>query len=135
MGLIVDTSIIIALERGKISTKAWLNYDQAYINPIVLTELLIWIDRVKDENKRGQCLTFIEYVKSLFTLLPFGIEEAYVYAKIIDNLYKERITIGVHDLLIAATAITYNYPILTLNTKDFKKIPELEVLTVPPLKD
>lgn len=41
MGLIVDTSIIIALERGKISTKAWSNYDQAYINPIVLTELLI----------------------------------------------------------------------------------------------
>ena len=134
MGLIVDTPIIIALERGKLSTKAWSYYGQAYINPIVLTELLIGIDRVKDENKRIQCLAFIEYAKSLFNILPFGVEEAYAYADIIHNLYKERITIGIHDLLIAATAITHNYPILTLNTKDFKRIPGLEVLTVP-LKD
>jgi len=71
----------------------------------------------------------------MFAILPFGIEEAYVYAKIIDNLYKERITIGTHDLLIAATAITHNYLILTLNTKDFKIIHGLKVLTVSLKKD
>ncbi|XVN41917.1 MAG: PIN domain-containing protein [Rickettsia endosymbiont of Argas persicus] len=72
----------------------------------------------------------MEYVKSIFAVLPFSIEEAYVYAKIIDNLYKEHITIDTHDLLIAATAITHNYPILTLNAKEFKRIHGLEVLTV-----
>ncbi|KDO02682.1 hypothetical protein REISMN_05660 [Rickettsia tamurae subsp. buchneri] len=29
MGLIIDTSIIIALERGKVSTKQWSHYGQA----------------------------------------------------------------------------------------------------------
>ena len=50
----IDTSILIALERGKVSTKQWSHYGQAYINPIVLTELLMGVDRVKDENKRTQ---------------------------------------------------------------------------------
>ncbi|ABV84632.1 Toxin of toxin-antitoxin (TA) system VapC [Rickettsia massiliae MTU5] len=107
------------------------HYDQAYISPIVLTELLIGVDRVKNENKRIKCLAFIEYVKSLFTILPFGIEEVYTYERIIHDLYTQRITtIGTHDMLIAATAITKGFPILTLNVKDFKRIQGLEVLTV-----
>ncbi len=86
-GLIIDTSIIIALERGKVSTKQWSHYGQAYISLIVLTELLIiGIDRVNNENKRIKCLAFIEYVKSLFTILPFGIEKVYTYARIIHDL-------------------------------------------------
>ncbi len=43
---------------------------------------------------------------------------------------KQRITIGTHDMLIATTAITHGYPLLTLNVKDFKRIQRLEVLTV-----
>ncbi|AJQ51656.1 MAG: ribonuclease VapC [Rickettsia conorii subsp. raoultii] len=130
MGLIIDTAIIIALERGKVSTKQWSHYGQAYISPIMLTALLIGVDRVKNENKRIKCLAFIEYVKSLFTILPFGIEEVYTYARIIHDLYTQRITIGTHDMLIAATTITKGFPILTLNVKDFKRIQGLEVLTV-----
>ncbi|MCZ6901479.1 MAG: PIN domain-containing protein [Rickettsia endosymbiont of Ixodes persulcatus] len=128
MGLIIDISIFIALERGKITTKAWSNYDKAFISPITLTELLMGIDRADNDNRRIKRLDFIEYVKSLFTI--FGIEEAYTYARIIHNLYKANITIGTHDLLIAATAITNNFPILTLNVKDFKRIHGLKVLTV-----
>ncbi|MGI4753063.1 MAG: PIN domain-containing protein [Janthinobacterium lividum] len=134
MGLIIDTSILISLEKSRINHNELLNFGSSYINPIILTELLTGADRANNENRRVKRLAFIEYVKSIFAVLPFSIEEAYAYAKIIDNLYKEHITIDTHDLLIAATAITHNYPILTLNTKDFKRIPELEVLTVP-LKD
>ncbi|BDU60372.1 hypothetical protein FLA4_07820 [Candidatus Rickettsia kotlanii] len=130
MGLIIDTAIIIALERWKVSTKQWSHYGQAYISPIVLTELLIGVDRIKNENKRIKCLAFIEYVKSLFIILPFGIEEVYTYARITYALYTQRITIGTHDMLIAAMAITKGFPILTLNVKDFKRILGLEVLTV-----
>ncbi|HJD54339.1 MAG TPA: PIN domain-containing protein [Rickettsia endosymbiont of Proechinophthirus fluctus] len=124
MGLIIDTAIIIALEREKVSTQQWSPYGQTYISPIVLTELLIGVDRVKNENKRIKCLAFIEYV------LPFGLEEVYTYARITHDLYTQRITIGTHDMLIAATAITKDFLILTLNVKDFKRIQELEVLTV-----
>ncbi|AFC71461.1 toxin of toxin-antitoxin system VapC [Rickettsia australis str. Cutlack] len=33
-------------------------------------------------------------------------------------------------MLIATTAITHGYPLLTLNVKEFKKIQGIEVLTV-----
>ncbi|AFB21331.1 PIN domain-containing protein [Rickettsia canadensis] len=108
MGLIIDNSIFIALERGKINTKAWSNYDKAFISPITLIELLMGIDRVDNDNRRIKHLDFIEYVKSLFIILPFGIKEAYTYSRIIHNLYKANIAISTHNLLIAATAITNN---------------------------
>lgn len=129
MGLIIDKSIFIALERGKITTKVWSNYDKAFISPITLIELM-GIDRVDNDNRRIKHLDFIEYVKSLFIILPFGIKEAYTYPRIIHNLYEANITISTHNLLIAATTITNNFSILTLNVKDFQRIHRLEVLTV-----
>lgn len=134
MGLIIDTSIFIALEKGKINIDKWINSEPGYINPVTLTELLMGVDRANNENRRIKRLAFIEDVKSLFTALPFGIEEAQIYARIIHNLYEKDITIGIHDMLIATSAITNGYPVLTLNVKDFKRIQGLEVVTVP-LKD
>ncbi|ABV74713.1 Toxin of toxin-antitoxin system VapC [Rickettsia akari str. Hartford] len=57
-------------------------------------------------------------------------EEARIYAKIIDNLRKEKITIDTNDMIIDTTAITHCYPLFTLNVKDFKKVQGIEVLTV-----
>ncbi|MGX6960243.1 MAG: PIN domain-containing protein [Rickettsia endosymbiont of Pentastiridius leporinus] len=130
MGLIIDTSILIALEKNKLSIDKWINAEPGYINPVSLTELLMGFDKADNENRRIKRLAFIEYVKSLFAALPFGIEEAQIYARIIHNLYEKDIAIGTHDMLIAATAITNGFPILTLNTKDFKRIHGLKVLTV-----
>ncbi|MFY9589854.1 PIN domain-containing protein [Rickettsia endosymbiont of Halotydeus destructor] len=134
MGLIIDTSIIIALEKGKLNPEVWEAYEQGYISPITLTELLIGVDRADNENRRIKRLAFIEHILASLIILPFGGEEARIYSKIIHNLYKERITLDTNDMLIATSAIANGYPILTLNVKDFKKIQGLEVITVS-LKD
>ncbi|MEY4464119.1 MAG: Toxin of toxin-antitoxin system VapC [Pseudomonadota bacterium] len=130
MGLIIDTSILIAAEKKKLTLDELLDFELNCIASVTLTELLVGLDRANNEDRRIKCLAFIEYVKSLFTVLPFRIEEAYTYAHIIHYLYKSNITIGTHDMLIAATAITHGYSLLTLNVKDFKRIPGLEILTV-----
>ena len=62
--------------------------------------------------------------------LSFGEEEARVYSQILDDLYKRNITLGSNDMIIGATAITSGYPVLTMNEKDFKRIPGLEVLSI-----
>ncbi|HJD55911.1 MAG TPA: PIN domain-containing protein [Rickettsia endosymbiont of Pyrocoelia pectoralis] len=134
MEIVIDTSILVDLERGKLTYQILENYEQCYISPITLTELLIGADRADNENRRTKRLVFIEYIVNSLIILPFKAEEACIYAKIIDNLYKEKITIDTNDMLIAASAITHGYPILTLNVKDFKRIHGLEVLTAP-LKD
>lgn len=130
MEIVIDTSILVDLEKDKLTYEALEDYEQYYISPITVTELLIGVDRADSENRRIKRLAFIEYVLESLTVLHFKTEEARIYTKIIDNLYKEKITIDTNDMLIAASAIAHNYPILTLNTKDFKRIRGLKVLTV-----
>ncbi|HJD61039.1 MAG TPA: PIN domain-containing protein [Rickettsia endosymbiont of Columbicola hoogstraali] len=134
MEVVIDTSILVDLEKSKLTYEILEDYQPCYISPITITELLIGVDRADNKNRRIKRLAFIEYILESLIVLPFKEEEARIYAKIIDNLYKKHITIDTNDLLIAATAITHNYPILTLNTKDFKRIHGLEVLTAS-LKD
>ncbi|QQV74848.1 tRNA(fMet)-specific endonuclease VapC [Rickettsia tillamookensis] len=134
MEVVIDTSILVDLERGRLTYKVLEEYEQCYISPITLTELLIGADRADNENRRIKRLVFIEYIINSLIILPFKAEEARIYAKIIDNLRKEKITIDTNDMLIATTAITHGYPLLTLNMKDFKRIQGLEVLTAS-LKD
>ncbi|WP_332239168.1 PIN domain-containing protein [Rickettsia akari] len=96
----------------------------------MLTELLIGADRADNENKRIKRLVFIAYIINSLIILHLKTEEARIYAKIIDNLRKEKITIDTNDMIIDTTAITHCYPLFTLNVKDFKKVQGIEVLTV-----
>nr|WP_232279127.1 hypothetical protein [Rickettsia akari] len=75
-------------------------------------------------------LVFIAYIINSLIILHLKTEEARIYAKIIDNLRKEKITIDTNDMIIDTTAITHCYPLFTLNVKDFKKVQGIEVLTV-----
>ena len=53
-----------------------------------------------------------------------------MYAEILSDLSKKGITLGTHDMIIGATAIANGYPVLTINEKDFKRIPGVEVLSI-----
>jgi predicted nucleic acid-binding protein len=57
--------------------------------------------------------------------LPFNTDTAMEAAKIFQLLQKQGNIIEFRDIFIAATAITNNLPIKTLNTKDFSKVPGL----------
>lgn len=108
MEVVIDTSVLVDLEKSKLTYEILEDYQQCYISPITITELLIGVDRADNENRRIKRLAFIEYILESLTVLPFKEEEARIYAKIIDYLYKKHITIDTNDLLIAATAITHN---------------------------
>ncbi|WP_425362816.1 PIN domain-containing protein [Candidatus Tisiphia endosymbiont of Hybos culiciformis] len=130
MGLIIDSSVIIAAEKGKINFAQWLQYDQACISPITVTELLIGVSRANTEERRMKRSVFVEHIINSITVLNFGVEEARIYNQILHNLFLENLTVTIHDMLIAASAIAHSYPVLTLNERDFKRIKGLEVLEV-----
>ncbi len=44
------------------------------------------------------------------------------------SLSKSGSTIGAHDNWIAATAITYDYDLLTTNGSEFRRVPGLRVI-------
>lgn len=129
MGLILDTSVIIATEKGAIDFTKWQDYGEAYISSITVTELLVGVDRADTEARRIKRSAFVEHIISSIAILTFGAEEARIYAKILHNLFTENLTIGTHDMMIGATAIVQGFPVLTMNTKDFKRIKGLNVLS------
>ena len=50
-----------------------------------------------------------------------------IYAKVWASLAKKGITVGAHDLIIAATAISLDYTVITSNLRDFERIEGLRV--------
>ena len=61
-------------------------------------------------------------------MLPFGVAEARRYAALRAHLVRGGAMIGAHDLEIAATAIARGYGVLTLDARDFQRVPGLEVV-------
>ncbi|HJD57724.1 MAG TPA: hypothetical protein LFV92_00450 [Rickettsia endosymbiont of Ceroptres masudai] len=45
MEVVIDTSILVDLERGRLTYKVLEEYEQCYISPITLTALLIGADK------------------------------------------------------------------------------------------
>ncbi len=134
MGLVIDTSILIAAEKGEIDFSKWQSHGDAYISSVTITELLIGVHRADSKERRIKRSAFVEHIIASIAALPFAEEEARIYAQILKNLFDKRVTIGVHDMLIGATAIANGYPVLTANESDFKRIDGLEVITLAKLK-
>ena len=130
MGIIIDTSILISAEKQQIDFEKWSNYESAYISSVTITELLMGVHRATSSKLRIKRSAFVEHIIGSIASIAFGEEEARVYAQILDDLYKNKITIGTHDMIIGACAIAHGYPVLTMNAKDFERIPGLEVLSV-----
>ena len=130
MGLIIDTSVLIAVERGKVDFNKWKSYGDAYISSITITELLIGVHRANTDERRIKRSAFVEHIIGSFSTVAFGEEEARVYAQILKNLFDQGVTLGVHDMLIGSTAIANGHAVLTMNESDFRRIPGLEVIAV-----
>jgi len=126
--ILVDTNVIIDYDKGK--DPLLKKYFQIKKNLVVSTITIFEYYSAKQlENK-----DFSEKADLLFSF--FKIQEVNLeIAKIAAflnrryNLYKK---IGVGDILIAATSIYLNAPILTKNKKHFQLIPNLKF--APPLK-
>ena len=130
MGLIFDTTEIIHLERnaGRIYELITEAGDEPFgISIITVSELLHGVERATTEAIRVRRQAFIEGILEQFPVMPFDMPAARVHARIWATLAKRGEVIGAHDLIIAATAISLDYAIVTSNTKDFTQLEGLRV--------
>jgi tRNA(fMet)-specific endonuclease VapC len=94
------------------------------IPTIVLYEIEVGIAKSKSPQKRIQQLNSLT---NLINIIPFGEKEAKAAAIIRTDLEKKGTPTGPYDILIAATALSHNYTLVTHNTKEFERISNLNL--------
>lgn len=135
MGLILDSSALIAAERGGLRLESLLRdmgNRPVGIAAVTASELLHGCHRATDAGVRARRFAFVEAILNLIPVLPFGLMEARRHAELWAELAARGALIGAHDLLIGATALARGYALITLNQRDFARVPGLELL--PPEK-
>ncbi|MCH7225433.1 PIN domain-containing protein [Haloferula sp. A504] len=128
MGLILDSSVIIAAERGKFDLEGLLEAyrdEPVRIAAVTASELLHGWERAPAGARRDRRRGFVEGLLKILPAAPFDLDCARVHAQLWARLEDQGVMIGAHDLLIAATCVREGDAIATLNDKEFSRIAEL----------
>lgn len=130
MGTLIDTSVLIAAERGDLDLTALVagRADEAVaLAAISASELLHGVHRAKTPAQRAAREAFVEGLLSAIPVVPFDVVATRVHAGLWAELASRGEPIGIHDLLIAATAVSLGYGVATRDERSFPRIPGLIV--------
>ena len=135
MGIVIDTGVFIAIERSSSNLNALRPIlasmdpsDDALISSIALAELVHGIHRAKTPEQRVKRLEFVKEVIASFAVTPFTQQTAWIAGKVRGEQTKIGNTLPFQDSLIAATALEFDFSVLTLNLTDFERIPGIRVV-------
>ena len=135
MGLILDSSVVIAAERRGDTIEHFIERvvnvtgDQdAALSAIGLTELIHGLYRAKSPAMRLRRESFLTELLADLTVYPYTKETAMLAGKLDGEQQSKGVVIPFGDLLIGATALSLGYSVLTVNLRDFRRIPGLSVV-------
>ena len=103
-------------------------YENFGLSAITATELLHGVHRAKTAALHSRREAFVEGLLAQLPILPFDLIAARIHARVWAQLATQGITIGAHDLLIAATALAIDWQVVTSDERSFPKIPGLSVI-------
>ena len=133
MGALIDASILIAYERGRLDlgkSLASKAEEPFFLSVITVSELLHGVHRAKESHIKARRSAFVEAVFERFPLLPVDYATARIHSKIWAELSAKGHLIGPHDLWLAAACLAHGHRILTANTREFDRVPGLIVENV-----
>ncbi len=123
--ILLDSSVLIELFRSKLKTKTLfykLAQSQSNFSISSITYYEVGIGNRKSHFEYWENLT------KQISVLPFDKACSNTAINIYHDLLISNKMIDLADILIAATALTHNIPIATLNTKHFERITKLEII-------
>jgi predicted nucleic acid-binding protein len=128
---LIDSSVIIEIERrGTIEADFAVVAagEPMAISAITSAEVLAGAAILRATPKSRQIAVSVEAILQHFEILPFDTQSAQVYADLFVHLRSTGLAVGSFDLLIAATAIANERSVVTLNLREFRRIPGLTVI-------
>jgi predicted nucleic acid-binding protein len=130
MATLIDSSVLIAAERGKLDLPARLAEhatEEFAIAAITAAELLHGVHRAGTAAQRARREVSVERLLATLPTLPYDLVVARVHARVWAELAARGVNIGAHDLIIGATALAAGYGVVTRDVRSFPKIPGLSV--------
>ena len=135
MGLILDSSVLIAAERqGKNARQALSSIAQKItdtnvgISVMTLMELAHGAGRADTPERKSKREKFIEELLTAMPVYPVSVSIALRTGKLDGESQARGLKVPLSDLLIGVTALELGYSVGTANTRHLKQIPGLTVL-------
>lgn len=127
--LILDTGVLVAAERGRISMRDVVNADDdTALSVITLTELLVGVVRA-DDSQRGKRQAAVDRARAVFTIIDYASSIAQSHAELLVHTRDTGLPRGPFDLIIAATARATGRTLITLDHKaKFDDLPGVQSL-------
>lgn len=130
MGLVLDSSVLIAAERKRFDIESFLEteapMEPVYISTITASELLHGVERATPE-RRARREAFVEAVLRETPGLTIDLACARIHAALWAQLEECGERIGAHDMWIAATCVRFGFRLATLKEDEFGRVEGLSL--------
>lgn len=134
MGLILDTSVVIAGERRGHTVRQILEQFAARfgeievgLSVVTVVELAHAIERATTEERGRRRKAFLDELIRDVPVHPICVDTALLAGRIEGAQAAQGVTIAFEDLLIAATALRLGFGVATANVRHFGAVPGLAV--------
>lgn len=137
MGLVLDSSVLIAAEReAKPVSEVLLMLEQQHgeteiiLSAITVIEMEHGFHRANTPERANRRRDFLDTAFAAIPTEPFTKEMAQLAARIDAEAKKKGTVIPFADLLIGITALHFGYAAGTRNERHFKMIPDLKIISL-----
>jgi tRNA(fMet)-specific endonuclease VapC len=110
--VILDTGVLIAIERGRLDVDAVLGLDDAAIAAITAMELLVGVERADTAHRQARAVR-VEAILSSLPIEPYNVGIARVHARLAVAAMTAGRPRSANDMMIAATAAATSRILLT----------------------
>lgn len=125
--LILDTSVLVATERGRSDALDLIDdEDDIAIAAVTAAELLVGL-QLADTAHGSWREAFVDNVLETVPIEPYDLDVARAHAALLAHVRREGRPRGAHDLLIAATARAHRRQVATVDRAGFAELPEVGV--------
>ena len=135
LGLVIDSSVLIAAERRKLTAFQAIESIQQAVGeiPLVLSAISVaevghGIYRANTPEIRDRRRAFLDDLKATIPICPVTDVTAEIVSRIGGEQAARGINLPLADLMIGACALELGYAVGTGNVRDFAKIPGLMVV-------
>lgn len=122
---VLDSSILIQHARERDKRRSYFARSLASYNPFLS---VISVYEMELGAFRSERASDIDTLRVSFEFLPITKTIAKRAARLDADLLRQNLQIGIKDIFIAATCLESDLPLLTINTRHFARIPEIELI-------